>query len=135
MSNEKTCSNCGHWVAGKCHGSTPVPDGSGLGVWPATNPTDSCAIHSLRVRSKGKRSKASDGAVLRMIIDLGEVISRAALIAEIRMNFGLSRTAAVSRVNVMHGQGLIGLKGDVVTVLRPEMASETETTPGTGMEI
>lgn len=128
---EKTCSNCGHWIKGACHVGPPQVrgDGGAQAIWPVTAHDDYCAKHSLRTRPKGKRSKAPDGAILRLALDEIEasgVMTRAQLIWEIKANFELSRTAAVSRVNVMSGQGLISIKGEAVKVERPELADPKE---------
>jgi hypothetical protein len=129
MSQEKSCASCRYWLNEQCRHSPPqvLPDGSSS--WPHTLRDDFCGRHSPRTRPKGKRSKASDGAILRLILDeikYAGAMTRKGLVSDIRMNFNLSRTAALSRVNVLNGQGLIAINGELVTVTRPELADAEE---------
>ena len=114
MPESKLCGSCRHWMSGECHAFPPSASEGGRGVWPMTLETDTCSKWSGSALEAPKKSRAPDEAVVNLIREYEAPVSRRELISDIQMNFDLSRSAAVSRVNVMERGGLIVLSDGLV---------------------
>ena len=117
-----TCVTCKYWDDGVCRGVGPARGEGGYGVWPMTKATDACGLWRNLVSQVGSGAEAKIPTKrlldeLRLMCDAYTDSSRnVPAQATRRIDFvewmveqGMSKSAAVLRIQALHKKGYIGM--------------------------